>query len=118
MTAAGKRILVVEDDYFIAKCLARDLRRAGAEVLGPAPTVGEALDLIAAGPLDGAVLDVNLRGEMAFPVADALARSGVPFIFATGYSADMLPRRYAAVPRCDKPVDPDALAAALFEPPD
>ena len=60
------------------------------------------------------MLDVNLRGEMAFPVDDALIERGVPFVFATGYSADALPRRYASVPRCDKPVEPDALAAALF----
>lgn len=113
-TMQGKRILVVEDEYFIAKSLARDLQRAGAAVIGPVPTVAEALDLIGDGAFDGAVLDVNLRGEMAYPIADALAERRVPFVLATGYSADVLPRRYAAVPRCDKPVEPDALAAALF----
>ncbi len=110
----GKRILVVEDEYFIAKSLAQDLQRAGAEILGPVPTVAEALQLIGVGLFDAAVLDVNLRGEMAYPIADALTERRVPFVLATGYSADALPARYASVPRCDKPVDADALAAALF----
>ena len=110
----GKRILVVEDEYFIAKSLARDLQRAGADVLGPVPTVAEAMQLIGAGLFDAAVLDVNLRGEMAYPIADALTERRVPFVLATGYSGDTLPTRYASVPRCDKPVETDALAAALF----
>ena len=113
-TLAGKRILVVEDDYFIAKSLVRDLRAIGAEVVGPAPSVTEALELVGAGPLDGAVLDINLRGEMAYPVADALVERRVPFVLSTGYSADALPTRYASVPRCEKPIDAGSLAAALF----
>ena len=110
----GKRILVVEDEYFIAKSLARDLQQAGADVLGPVPTVADAMALIDAGSVDAAVLDVNLRGEMAYPVADALTERRVPFVLATGYSADALPVRYASLPRCDKPVAADALVAALF----
>ncbi len=110
----GKRILVVEDDYFIAKGLVRDLGRAGAAVIGPVPTVAEALAAIAAEVPDAAVVDVNLRGEMAYPVVDALAKRGVPFAFATGYSPGALPSRYADVPHCDKPVELGELAAALF----
>ena len=112
---AGKRILVVEDEYFIAKGLARDLRKAGAVVLGPVPTAGEALALVAAEPLDGAVLDVSLRDGMAFPVADALAEKGVSFVFATGYASSALPAPYAAMACCEKPAEIGTLAATLFK---
>ncbi|MGI4765366.1 MAG: response regulator [Janthinobacterium lividum] len=111
---AGRRVLVVEDDYFIAKGLVRHLRAAGVEVVGPAATVADALDLVRAGPLDGAVLDINLQGELAFAVADALVERGVPFVFTTGYSADVIPERYTGIVRCEKPVDPGVLTTALF----
>lgn len=111
---AGKRVLVAEDDYFIAKSLAGDLREAGADVLGPVASVAEALALVATEAFDAAVLDVNLRGEMAYPLVDAVMGRGIPVVFATGYSGDALPMRYAAVPRCDKPIKADRLVAALF----
>ena len=114
MVLSGKRILVVEDDYFIAKGLVRDLERVGAAVIGPVPTIAQALAAIAAEELDAVVLDVNLRGEMAYPVADKLLAQGLPFVLTTGYSSSALPSRYAGVPHCDKPVEVSALASALF----
>lgn len=112
---AGRKILVVEDDYMIASDLADALRDAGAEVIGPAPSIEAALRLVRAAPeMDAALLDVNLRGEMAFPVADALERRGVPFVFATGYDRAVIPARYAHVTRCEKPVHLAGLARALF----
>lgn len=82
----GRWVLVVEDDYFIANDLLRQFKESGAEVLGPVASVEHALALIAATPqIDGAVLDVNLRDVMVYPVADALRDRGVPFVFATGY---------------------------------
>ena len=113
-TIAGKRVLVAEDEYFIAKSLVDELQEIGADVLGPVATVSDTLALIAAERLDAVVLDINLRGEMAYPVADALIERKVPFVLATGYSADTLPTRYAGVPRCDKPVEVDKLVAKLF----
>ena len=110
----GKRVLVAEDEYFIARTLVRDLRAAGADVVGPAATVTDALDLVRAGAIDGAVLDINLRGEMAFAVADALVECGVPFVFASGYSADIVPERHTSIALCEKPVDLGAIARALF----
>ena len=111
----GRRVLLVEDEFLIASDLVRLLRQQGAEVLGPASSVRAALDLLQTavqGP-DGAVLDVNLRGEMAFPVADALHARGVPFVFATGYTADMIPARYASVPCCEKPFEGPEIVRAL-----
>lgn len=104
-TLAGRRIMVVEDEYFLADELSRALEAAAAAVLGPVATVATALDLLAqeAAP-DAAVLDVNLGGEMAFPVADAFMARGVPFVFTTGYDQEALPVRYAAARRLEKPI--------------
>ncbi|WP_262269150.1 response regulator [Microvirga yunnanensis] len=111
----GRRILVVEDEYMMADDVQHDLEQAGVEVVGPVPSVADALKLIAAeGALDGAILDVNLRGEKAYPVADALRERAVPFVLATGYETWSLPEAYKDVPRCDKPVDLRQLARTLF----
>lgn len=114
---AGCRILLVEDDAMIAMDLAQMLGAMGAEVVGPAATVQEALALIAEARnrIDRAVLDINLRGEQGFVVADALAAAGVPFVFATGYDARAIPAQHAEVPLFEKPIDPARLAAALAQ---
>ena len=114
-TLAQRRVLLVEDEYFIAVELHRALEARGAVVVGPAATVRDALALIAkAGPLDGAVLDINLRGEMAYPVADALLMRGVPFVFTTGYDEAMIPPRFTGIACCEKPASPLKIADALF----
>ena len=100
-----RRILVVEDEYLIADDLAHDLRGLGAEVVGPIASVGEALEAVQAEErLDGAVLDINLNGEMVFPVADALRERNVPIIFTTGYEEGVIPARFGDIHRCEKPV--------------
>ncbi|MGH1570535.1 response regulator [Methylobacterium sp. P31] len=99
-------VLAVEDEYFIAEELEQALRAAGAIVLGPVPSVRAALDLLQGDVApEIAVLDVNLGGEMVYPVADALAARGVPFLFTTGYDQAALPERYAAVRRLEKPIE-------------
>jgi ActR/RegA family two-component response regulator len=70
---AGSRVLIVEDEQMLAEYLADAMIAAGAEVIGPVATVNAAIDAIANTYLDGATLDIKIRGEMAFPVADALA---------------------------------------------
>lgn len=112
---AHKRVLVVEDDYLVAMDIARALERAGAEVIGPAPAVDAALDALEQMLPDAAILDINLGGEMAFPVADALLARGVPFVFATGYDAQVIPSRFTHVKRCEKPMASEQICAALFE---
>jgi len=83
-------------------------------VIGPAGTVSEALELIEnAGAFDGALLDINLGRETVHPVAEKLSARNVPFVFATGYSADFVPTAYAHVPRVEKPVNMAALARLL-----
>jgi DNA-binding response OmpR family regulator len=110
---AGVRILVLEDEYFLADDLTARLRREGAEVLGPAATLAQAEGILGAGAPDCAILDMNLRGEMAFPIADRLREEGVPFLIATGYNSASLPDRFGGLPRVEKPFDPDAVVAAL-----
>lgn len=97
------RILVVEDEFFLAEDLARVLAGVGATVVGPAPRVADALHLIENEErLDAAILDVNLGGETVFPVAAKLESRGVPFVFATGYNERDLPARYAQITRLEK----------------
>ncbi|MCC2976651.1 response regulator [Sphingomonas sp. PL-96] len=85
-TLRGCRVLVVEDEYMLADELQMELSDAEVIVLGPIGTLEDALDLIRSEPhIDGAILDVNLRGEMASPAADLLIERGVPFVFTTGY---------------------------------
>lgn len=115
LAVRGRRILVVEDEYVMAKDLQHELEDAGAEVLGPVPSVADALALLATDVRpDAAVLDVNLGGELVFPVAEALRERGVPFLFATGYDRWALPATYAEVPRCEKPFDVGRCLRTLF----
>jgi CheY-like chemotaxis protein len=111
---ADCRLLIVEDEYFIADDIARMLQEFGAEVVGPAANLKGALALLSSGErIDAAVLDVNLRGEMIFPVADVLQQRGIPFVFATGYDEAAVPSRYRDVPRWEKPFSFDSLVQAL-----
>jgi len=111
----GLRILVAEDEYLVADDLRRELEAAGADVLGPVPTVASALALLAVSDaVDGAILDVNLGGETVVPVAEALSARHVRFVFATGYDAWAMPAAYGDAPRCEKPVDLKSLAEALL----
>ena len=107
---SGSRILVVEDEYYLADDARYTLLQVGAEVVGPVATVDAASALIRAEErIDGVLLDVNLRGEMAFDVADALQARGIPFAFVTGYDRTSLPKRFAAAPMLGKPVSPERL---------
>jgi CheY-like chemotaxis protein len=113
----GRRILVIEDEHIVAEALSRCLRTSGAEIVGPAATVEQALSLLeTADRIDGALLDIDLRGIRAFAVADDLLASGVPFVFATGYET-MIPDRYRHVAVVQKPFDVAETAAALFPTP-
>jgi CheY-like chemotaxis protein len=111
----GRHVLIVEDDYFIASDLAEALQDFGAVILGPTSTVDDALHVISGAEPETAVLDINLGQEKVYPLADALLARGVPFIFATGYSGDVLPARYEHIPRCQKPVQAVLVAKLLAQ---
>ncbi len=111
----ARAILLVEDEYFVMRRLLKALEESGATVIGPAASVAAALTLLDGdAAIDAAILDVNLLGEMVFPVADTLAARGIPFAFATGYDPNVIPARHAAIPLLRKPVDPALAARALF----
>jgi len=113
----GRRLLVVEDDFLIASDLAYSLEQLGAEIIGPAGSVNEALELVETSSerMDAAVLDINLHGLRVYPVADALVRRGVPFVFASGYDGKTIPEPYCQVLRLEKPVDKGLLARSLVK---
>ena len=102
---AGRRILVVEDEFLLADDLHTELEDVGAIVLGPAGTIAEAFKIIEnEQQIDGAVLDVNLGGDPVFPAAETLIRRQVPFLFTTGYDPSSIPERFRHVVRFEKPI--------------
>jgi DNA-binding NtrC family response regulator len=113
MTLARKRVLIVEDEFIIAMNIALEVATRGGVVVGPLGTVDGALKAIKNADVDGAILDINLRGTSAFPVADALANRYIPFVFATGDRAVDVPARHSDVPRFEKPTSPDGICSAL-----
>lgn len=110
---AGLRVLVVEDDYFIADEICTTLRNSGAEVLGPSPDIEHGLDVVRSQRIDCAVLDINLHGDLAFSLASELRRRGTPSIFATGYDHSVLPGAFSDSVRLEKPVNLTALLQAV-----
>jgi len=85
----------------------------GCAVIGPASSVNQALAMIDAEAVDAAVLDLNLNGQMSYPVADALAAHGVPFVISTGYDKDTLPDDNRACPVLQKPFHRSELSDSL-----
>lgn len=102
---SGLRILVVEDLYLIASEIEAELRKLGATVVGPARSLSAVHGILASHEIDLAVLDVNLAGDMVFPLAQDFARTGKPFLFLTGYGDWAMPAEWRRWPRLCKPVD-------------
>jgi CheY-like chemotaxis protein len=113
---AGRRILLVEDEFLIAELMEEWLSEAGADVLGPVPSVDQALEIVEneLGRLDGAVLDINLGpGRKVYPVADRLNQLGIPYVFATGDIRVIDDPAHQERPRLEKPVSREHLLGAL-----
>lgn len=102
---SGKRVLLVEDEALVAMLVEDMLADEGCVVAATASRLTEALSMAKDASLefDFAILDVNLAGEPAFPVAEILAARGVPFVFATGYGAGGLPEAWKGRPTLQKP---------------
>lgn len=111
----GLRILVVEDEYYIAADTMGELIEAGANAIGPFGSESEALLSIAQEPPDFAVVDINLGRGPSFAIARALREQRIPFIFVTGYDEWTIPCEFEGTPLLQKPVDRGAMAAALSE---
>jgi two-component sensor histidine kinase/DNA-binding response OmpR family regulator len=110
---AGKRIMVVEDELLISMMVKQMLSDLGAVVVGPYNSLSKGLMAVQSESMDGAVLDFNLAGEPADPLANVLAARSVPFLFITGYERDSIDRRYANVPVLQKPIEADSLQRVL-----
>jgi DNA-binding NtrC family response regulator len=103
---AGRRILLAEDEGLIALELERMLEDFGCNVVGPLASIDKVLESAQRGGLDGAILDVNLRGQRIFEILPALQKLGLRLIITSGYADDTLfPAPFRAMPRVAKPFD-------------
>jgi len=114
----GRRILVVEDSPVVAPFTVDILAELGCEVLGPAPNMASARELVDAGGFDGALMDIHIRGERVFPLCELLAAQRVPFVLTSGYADWTMPEKWEDRPRLQKPYTIDQIEeamAALFD---
>lgn len=113
ISASGRNILVVEDEYWLAEEARLELESLGAHVVGPAASLEAALRLVQSETVDLALLDIRVQDEDVFPVAQALLEAGVPFVFVTGYDAFILPEQFRHIRRFTKPADYRTVIQAL-----
>ncbi|MGO9485857.1 MAG: hypothetical protein ACLPX9_14925 [Rhodomicrobium sp.] len=111
----GLRILVVEDEFLLALEVEAVLIGFGCAVIGPFAKLAKALGAARSTPVDGAVLDINLNGEMVFPLAEFLDSQGVPFVFLTGYVTPCLPERFRGFRRLQKPLRAETLRRVCLD---
>ena len=105
ISVSGNRVMIVEDEALVAMVVTETLATLGCSVVGPFSRCSDALAAIEADEIDAAILDVNLHGEMVYPLADLLTQRGVPFIFVTGYGAESIEERFTHIPVIQKPVE-------------
>ena len=110
----GLEVFLVEDETLVALLLEDMLSDFGCSIAGVAGSLDQAMTKAATTKIDAAVLDVNLGGgTMVFPLADELAKRGVPFVFSTAYAGLDLTGRYPQSKMLQKPYAPEALAEVL-----
>ena len=110
---AGKRILVVEDSPVVAPFTADVLEELGCKVVGPAPNMASARELIETEAFDAALMDVHIRGERVFGLCELLEERNVPFVFTSGYADWQVPDDWKDRPRLQKPYTIDQVRQAL-----
>ncbi len=108
---SGKRLLIVEDEYFLAERTGLKLRSLGATLIGPIADVPHALDLIEGNQVDAAIIDIRLDPDLAYAMAEALEKLGLPYVFAT---ADNPPPQFSGFVLREKADDIEHIAMALF----
>jgi len=109
----GRRILVVEDSPVVAPFTADLLSDLGCEVIGPAPNMAAARELLDETHFDGALMDIHIRGERVFPLCEMLETKGVPFVLTSGYADWHMPDKWQDRPRLQKPYTVDQIEQAL-----
>ena len=113
LTLDGVKVLLVEDEYYIADDVRIALGRAGATILGPAATLAQAEEYVRRGGFDYAILDLNLHGESVVPLAIEMSASNFPFAIATGYGSPAVPPELHHITRIEKPFDPKVVVDLL-----
>jgi CheY-like chemotaxis protein len=111
--SAARRILVVEDEMLVALMLEDILAGLGHTIIGPVASLDRALETAQREPLDAAILDVNLKGDEVYSVAELLASRNVPFAFVTGYGKRGLRTPWCERPVVQKPFTPDDVHAVM-----
>jgi CheY-like chemotaxis protein len=111
----GKRVLVVEDSPVVGPFTADLLDDLGCDVIGPAPNMAAARELIEEGGLDAALMDVHIRGERVFPLCEMLEEKGVPFVLTSGYADWTMPDKWRDRPRLQKPYTIDDVSETLAQ---
>jgi CheY-like chemotaxis protein len=111
----ARKVLVVEDEVIISFLIQDLLQELGCADIWVASNVTEALAMLARRTPDLALLDVNLAGEQCFPVAEALTKAAVPFLFTTGYGRVGIPPAWDKTPVLQKPYDVNALETVIRE---
>jgi DNA-binding response OmpR family regulator len=109
----NSKVLVLEDDYYLATDLQKALEAAGAQVIGPFPDAESATRALAELRPDCALLDVNLGKGPSFELPRALTDAAVPFAFVTGYDRETIPAEFAHVVRLEKPLAPGKVVEAI-----
>lgn len=110
---AGRRVFVIEDESLVRMFIEDMLSDIGCEIVGTASRFDEAVSKANGLSFDVAILDVNLNGQPAFPIAKALSERGVPFVWATGYGSGGLPPTHQKAPILHKPFQQSDLERAL-----
>jgi PAS domain S-box-containing protein len=110
---SAPRLLLVEDEALVGMMMRDLLSDMGFFVAGPFCSIAEAMPVARSHEFDGAVLDLNLRGEFVYPLAERLQKVGVPFIFVTGYDQESVDPQFADVPMLQKPIAREALEEVL-----
>jgi DNA-binding response OmpR family regulator len=100
----GVKVLVVEDEFYLAAELEEQVEQAGGTVLGPCPDIAAAMTQLNADP-KCAVVDINLGQGPSFEIAGVLRARGIPFLFLTGYDTAVIPTEFADIECLQKPVD-------------
>ncbi|WP_412066741.1 response regulator [Rhizobium sp. SYY.PMSO] len=111
---SGKRLLIVEDGYFLTDEVRKKLHMLGAIVVGPVSDVEHAAELAEADEADAAILDLHLATECAFPLVERLETLKLPYLFAIGREPRGVTTGFAGFVLCEKPAAIEHIAEALF----
>lgn len=111
----GRRILLVEDSPVVGPFTADLLTELGCIVVGPAPNMANARQLIENESFEAAIMDIHIRGDRVFSLCELLDEKGVPFVLTSGYAGWDLPEQLKARPRLQKPYRLEDVRQVLME---